>query len=49
MISRVKPLHTAVEKTSQSVEHAQHKMKTLEGKRKVLIIEFSWILCCIIC
>ena len=35
MLSKVKPLHQKVEETTQAVDNAQHKMNTLETKRKV--------------
>jgi len=35
MISKVKPLHQKVEETTQAVDDAEHKMATLENKRKV--------------
>nr|XP_022320176.1 dynein beta chain, flagellar outer arm-like isoform X6 [Crassostrea virginica] len=34
MISKVKPLHQKVEETTTSVDEAEHKMATLENKRK---------------
>ena len=37
MISKVKPLHQKVEETTTSVDEAEHKMATLENKRKVKI------------
>ena len=38
MISKVKPLHQKVEETTTSVDEAEHKMATLENKRKVKIV-----------
>jgi dynein heavy chain len=35
MISKVKPLHQKVEETTTAVDEAEHKMATLENKRKV--------------
>ena len=35
MVSKVKPLHNKVEQTTQAVDNAEHKMMTLENKRKV--------------
>ncbi|XP_071959570.1 uncharacterized protein [Antedon mediterranea] len=36
MISRVKPLHQKVEETTKEVEIAEHKLMTLENKRRAL-------------
>ncbi|XP_078672103.1 uncharacterized protein LOC144911712 isoform X1 [Branchiostoma floridae x Branchiostoma belcheri] len=36
MISKVKPLHNKVEQTAAAVEMAEHRMSTLETKRKAL-------------
>ncbi|XP_055866060.1 uncharacterized protein LOC106055129 isoform X2 [Biomphalaria glabrata] len=41
MISKVKPLHQKVEETTQAVDTAQHKMNTLENKRKALEVRLS--------
>ena len=35
MISKVKPLHVQVDKTSHSIDEAEQKMRILETKRKV--------------
>lgn len=45
MISKVKPLHQKVEETTTAVDEAEHKMATLENKRKVKIADkilYSW-------
>jgi len=46
MISRVKPLHDKVVSTTTAVDNAEHKMSTLDSKRKVLVqplaSEFTW-------
>ncbi|XP_022099208.1 dynein beta chain, ciliary-like [Acanthaster planci] len=36
MISKVKPLHTKVEETTAAVEEAEHRLATLENKKKAL-------------
>ncbi|RUS89314.1 hypothetical protein EGW08_002921, partial [Elysia chlorotica] len=41
MISKVKPLHQKVEETTLAVDSAQHKMNTLENKRKALEIRLA--------
>ena len=35
MISKVKPLHAKVEETTAAVEEAEHRLSTLENKKKV--------------
>ncbi|KAH9514965.1 hypothetical protein Btru_021540, partial [Bulinus truncatus] len=41
MISKVKPLHKKVEETTQAVDVAQHRMNTLENKRKALEVRMT--------
>ncbi|XP_069115919.1 uncharacterized protein [Argopecten irradians] len=41
MISKVKPLHQKVEETTQAVDDAEHKMATLENKRKGLDVRLD--------
>ena len=40
MISKVKPLHQKVEETTAAVDSAQHRMNTLENKRRALEVCF---------
>ena len=41
MISKVKPLHTKVDQTTQAIDDAEHKMGILENKRKALEIRLA--------
>jgi dynein heavy chain len=41
MLSKVKPLHTKVEQTTQAVDNAERKMSSLANKRKVDFSRFS--------
>lgn len=41
MISKVKPLHQKVDETTAAVDDAEHKMSTLENKRKALEVRLS--------
>ncbi|XP_071095883.1 uncharacterized protein [Haliotis cracherodii] len=41
MLSKVKPLHAKVDETTQAVDSAEHKMNTLESKRKALEIRLA--------
>ena len=41
MISKVKPLHQKVEETTSAVDDAEHKMSTLENKRKALEVRLA--------
>ncbi|XP_070202269.1 uncharacterized protein [Littorina saxatilis] len=41
MLSKVKPLHQKVDETTQAADNAQHKMNTLESKRKALEVRLA--------
>lgn len=41
MISKVKPLHDKVVSTTSAVDNAEHKMATLESKRKALEVRLK--------
>ena len=41
MISKVKPLRQKVEETTSAVDDAEHKMSTLENKRKALEVRLA--------
>ncbi len=45
MISKVKPLHAKVEETTAAVEEAEHRLMTLENKKKVRYIVYFETLC----
>lgn len=41
MISKVKPLHDKVVSTTSAVDNAEHKMATLDSKRKALEVRLK--------